>query len=87
MIYVKEMPGLRVRYTGAGKVETEIYNLLLPHVVEELKNGNENFVAVACFPGQLTIESVKTELFNYIKNGLKDNNAKIYFDNVYEGMV
>lgn len=81
------MPSLRVRYKGAGKVETEIYTLLLPHMVEELRNGHENFVAVSCMPGQLTIESVKTELFNYIKNGLKDNNTKIYFDNVYEGMV
>ena len=86
--WFKEMPCARILYgyknDGTKEIKKEFYNLFLPHVYEEIRNQT-NFVAVNCFPPNFIDENLKKEIIKYIKENIKDDLTKIYFDNVYEG--
>lgn len=85
--YFNEMPTLRLKFNN-GILEKDFFNLQLPHLVEEVRNET-NFVAVHCFPPFYIHqpEVLQTELLNYIKSNIQNNDTKIYFDNGYEGHV
>jgi hypothetical protein len=85
--YFNEMPTLRLKFNN-GILEKDFFNLQLPHLVEEVRNET-NFVAVHCFPPFYIHqpEVLQTELLNYIKSNIQNNDTKVYFDNGYEGHV
>ena len=82
-VYIEEIPSLRV-HSAEGN-NTEIYNLLLPHLVEEFRNKGNNYVAVTCMPPFPMDNDVENLYISYIQSNIKDDNTKIFFDNVYEG--
>lgn len=88
-VHIKEIPALRIHTkVNQGEVTytTEMYNLLLPHLVEEFRNkDNETYVGVSCFPPFPFNDEIEEVVCNHIEENIVDSETKIFFDNVYEG--
>lgn len=90
IIYVKEMPGLFIHYNVDGslqKINGRLENLCIPHFSKEFSNGDDNVVAVNCFPPFPRSEQALDLILTYIRTFIKNENTKIIFENVHEGHV
>ena len=83
IVHVKEISSLRIHNPNADN--TEMYTLLLPHLVEEFRNSGNNYVAVSCMPPFPFNVDSENKYVEYIEANLKNSDTKIIFDNVYEG--
>jgi hypothetical protein len=86
------MKALRVelkqsKFHNGHETVKNFYNFSLPHFVPKLRDATTNYVAISCFPSNLSDNKVKNSYIEYIRDNKKDDDTIIYFDNVYEGHV
>lgn len=88
IVYVSEIPSLRIHAKNINNnivLEPEKYTLLLPHLHENFRNKDDNYVAISCFPPFPFSNEVEDKFCEYITENIKNSETKIIFDNVYEG--
>ena len=86
VVYVKEIPSLDSNIVD-GKVTGTIYYINVPHFLEEFKNHDGNIASVRAFPPFPKSNEHLNFILTYIRSQLKDENTKVFFDNVHEGNV
>lgn len=88
-VFVEEIPSLRVNYDKTEDTEYDgvLYNLSVPHFLQEFQTHDSNIVSVCSFPPFPKTDRIKDFVLCYIKSRLFNKDTKVFFDNLYEGHV
>ena len=76
-----------LRFDNKSGISGSLYYICIPHCMEEFVQHDGNIIAMSCFPPFPRTSDSLDFILQYINKNVKDENTKVFFDNLHEGHV